>query len=99
MMSKSRHAFTLLSDAVARLEGAEGRASPMLDAMFVWATVHGLASALQGSVVSTLGLDARTRDAIPGHVLERIGTGLDGRGRQVTGNKPRRPRTPPRPRK
>ena len=45
MMRQSRHAFALLRDAIARLDRPEaGHAAPELDAMYVWATVHGLAS-------------------------------------------------------
>jgi AcrR family transcriptional regulator len=78
MMRRSRHAFALLRDAIARLPGKAGdTATPDLEAMYVWATVHGLASAMQGSVVGTLGLDAATLAAMPGHVLARIGTGLE----------------------
>lgn len=78
MMRRARHAFALLRDAIARLPGTAGdTAMPDLDAMYVWATVHGLASAMQGSVVGTLGLDAGTLAAMPGHVLSRIGTGLE----------------------
>jgi hypothetical protein len=78
MMRRARHAFALLRDAIARLPGTAGdTAMPDLDAMYVWATVHGLASALQGSVVGTLGLDAGTLAAMPGQVLSRIGTGLE----------------------
>jgi len=79
MMRQSRHAFALLRDAVARLHAARGTgSSPDLDAMYVWATVHGLASAMQGSVVGTLGFAPPTLAAMPAHVLGRIGTGLDG---------------------
>lgn len=77
MMRQSRHAFAILRDAVARLPRGDGEpVQPELDAMYVWATVHGLASAMQGSVVGTLGLPAATLAAMPAHVLARIRTGL-----------------------
>jgi len=81
MMRQSRHAFAILRDAIARLPRGDGEpVRPELDAMFVWATVHGLASAMQGSVVGTLGLGAATVAAMPAHVLARIGTGLGQAG-------------------
>lgn len=93
MMRRSRHAFALLRDAIARLPGtAGGTETPDLDAMYVWATVHGLASALQGSVVGTLGLDGGTLAAMPGHVLLRIGTGLE-RAEPTLPKRPPRRRT------
>lgn len=77
MMRKSQHAFGILRDAIARLPRNDGEPTqPALDAMYVWATVHGLASAMQGSVIGTLGLGPVTLAAMPAHVLARIGTGL-----------------------
>lgn len=77
MMRRSQHAFAILRNAIARLPRSDGQpVQPELDAMYVWATVHGLASAMQGSVIGTLGLSAPTLAAMPAHVLGRIGTGL-----------------------
>jgi AcrR family transcriptional regulator len=77
MLRQSRHAFAILRDAIARLDRSRsGDPPPELDAMYVWATVHGLASAMQGSVVGTLGLGEDMLAAMPAHVLSRIGTGL-----------------------
>lgn len=79
MLDKARHAFGLLREAVSRLpepgHGPEGRTDE-LDALFVWATVHGLASILQTRAVETLGLTDQTVDALVTHTLGRIGAAL-----------------------
>jgi len=77
MMRQAQHAFAILRDAIARLDRSKaGDASPELDAMYVWATVHGLASVLQASAMSALHVSLETIASTPAHVLMRIGTGL-----------------------
>jgi len=57
--------------------GAEGGdAVGALDALFVWATVHGLASLMQSRAFDTLGLDPATIAAAPEATLARIGAAL-----------------------
>lgn len=80
MMHRARHAFSLLSDAIGRLDprpdiGSKAPATT-LDALYVWSTVHGLASLLQTDAARKLDLSEDVvRDLVP-HVLGRIGTGL-----------------------
>lgn len=60
MMQHARHAFSLLQDNVAHLHEQAGRQvtadSIALDALYIWATLHGLAGILHGHAVQTLGL-------------------------------------------
>ncbi len=80
MMRRAQHAFSLLNDAIARLGPQEVDRSAdqatTLDALYVWSTVHGLASVLQTDAAKTLELDAEVSDALVQHVIARIGTGL-----------------------
>jgi hypothetical protein len=46
------------------------------EAMFVWSTMHGLASVLQGNVVHTLGLAPGVLAVAAPEVLKRIGRAL-----------------------
>ncbi len=90
MMRRSQHAFAILREAITHLPRGDGApAHPDLDAMYVWATVHGLASAMQGSVIGTLQLPSETLAAMPEHVLARIGTGL-GQTEEAQARRPRR---------
>lgn len=77
MMAKARHAFHLLEDAIARLHREAGRVpapqTVQLDALYVWATLHGLAGIVKGDTVHTLGLAPDTLSAAPEAVLSRIG--------------------------
>jgi len=64
MMEKARFAFGILCDRLARMPlrpvpGAQP--SPELDALFIWSTLHGLASLLQSDVFETLGLSEAER--------------------------------------
>jgi AcrR family transcriptional regulator len=82
MMQEARFAFSILLDGIARLHGRPGDASAetKLDALFVWATVHGLATILQTEALDKLGLRQRElAQAIP-HTLACIGRALAGPG-------------------
>jgi AcrR family transcriptional regulator len=61
MMKEAKHAFSLLCDALERKAAAMGRERTrdeiVLDALFIWSGLHGLASILASSTVTTLGLD------------------------------------------
>lgn len=61
MMRQARHAFALLCDGLRRKADSE-RASRsedqiILDALFVWSGLHGLASIASSSAIATLSLD------------------------------------------
>jgi hypothetical protein len=47
-----------------------------LDALFVWSTMHGLASILQTSAITTLALPPTVLAATVFHTLQRIGVAL-----------------------
>jgi AcrR family transcriptional regulator len=77
MMAEARKAFTVLLQGVTSMRGGGGpNRDSQLDALFVWAVVHGMASILQTPVMAQLGLSKGTlRQAMP-HALERIGQAL-----------------------
>ena len=81
MMSQARHAFSRLIEGLKRMRAAQGgsvdEAGIQLDALFVWSTLHGLASIVETSAVGTLGLGGDVLDRAEAHVLGRIGTGID----------------------
>lgn len=80
MMQSAAHAFSQLRDALlivhggARKPGAKRAAE--LDALYVWSTMHGLASLIQTEALSYAGLPKATLAQAVGHVMARIGTGL-----------------------
>ena len=80
MMRSARHAFSLLRDGIARLDSEHaGRIAGEkadLDALFVWSTVHGLASLLQTRAMDTLGLPPDVLEAAKFHTLLRLGLAL-----------------------
>lgn len=80
MMQEAKKAFTLLHEALGHLHGrATSPEALQLDALFVWATVHGLATLLQSAALDHLGLDhALIAEALP-NTLARIGQALKPR--------------------
>lgn len=80
MMKEARHAFTVLLEGVARMKGAKSAPAEdcelQLDALFVWAVVHGMATIMQTAAMEQLGLDQKTRHAAMPHALARIGRAL-----------------------
>lgn len=80
MMANARHAFALLCDGLRRRAAARGRvptdAAVQLDALFVWGTLHGLASIAGSSAIDTLALPPAVLGAAPLHALCRIGDAL-----------------------
>lgn len=79
MMHSARHAFSLLRNCVGRMYGADTEAAYQqaeLDALFIWSTMHGLASIIPTQVFNTLNLaDAVIAEAVH-HVMQRIGDAL-----------------------
>jgi len=81
MMASARHAFAILHEAIGRVhggpaaQGPAGRAVP-LDALYVWATVHGLASIMQSSAMETLALPDGVRAAAEIHAMARLSAAL-----------------------
>ena len=82
MMRSARGAFAQLRDGLALVFKAHG-APPGhfdldLEAMYVWTTMHGLVSVLQTRAVTHLGLGEEVLEALPEHILKRIGMSFGG---------------------
>jgi AcrR family transcriptional regulator len=84
MMRTARHAFTRLSEGLERLRAAQGKPvdhdATHLDALFIWATLHGYAAIARSRIVGSLGLPPAVLARGEEHLLLRIGTGIHGVG-------------------
>jgi AcrR family transcriptional regulator len=80
MMKEARHAFELLCNALKRKDQKLHRArmseEVVLDALFIWSGLHGLASISSSSIADTLGIEKQTFKKAHGHLLMRFGTGI-----------------------
>lgn len=80
MMTRGRHAFAMLEEAVAALDAARPAAAraadPRLDALHVWSLLHGLASIAQTSALRSLALPKPVMDAMQAHAMARMEEGL-----------------------
>lgn len=80
MMQSARHAFAILGRAIDRIHArrspAGGERLVQLDALYVWATVHGMASIMQSPAMGTLGLAGTVHDAIEPHAMARLHSAL-----------------------
>lgn len=80
MMERGCGAFDQLRAVLARVLGGEpGDPQVTAEAMFVWATIHGLASILQTESMGNLGIDAAVQRMVSDHVLGRIDAALSNR--------------------
>lgn len=81
MMRNAQRAFALLRDrlAVMKLRPAGGphRSSASFDAMFVWSTLHGLASILQSDTLRTLQMSERDLQNAISRCFARLSLALD----------------------
>lgn len=79
MMRSARHAFMLLRDCISQimLKSSEANGGVELDALFVWSTIHGLASILQTRALDTVFLPQDILNNAVDHVLQSIGTILN----------------------
>jgi AcrR family transcriptional regulator len=68
------HAFDMLRDVLRRMHGSapDRRARIDLDAMFIWSTIHGLASVTQANVMQWLRLAPRVDARAQDHVMRMI---------------------------
>lgn len=75
------HAFGILRDVLARLHGGANSHEPVvdLDAMFIWSTMHGLASIMQSNAMSHLNLSKSVHDQAVAHVMDMIEYAMRGR--------------------
>lgn len=73
------HAFNLLRDSLRALHGGqpEDHAQADRQAMFIWSTLHGMASITQADVMQHLNLAPGVEQALPADMMARIGLGLD----------------------
>lgn len=81
LVREATHAFEVLRDVLRRMHGDSPpvREAIDLDALHVWATVHGLAGVMNGQCIDQLGLkDAVLKKALR-HSMSRLGIGLAGR--------------------
>jgi AcrR family transcriptional regulator len=79
MMRNAKRAFTLLRDRLAGmvLRDVDGIGpAPNLDALFVWSTLHGIASIMQSDVIETLDLSDEEFAQILPRIMARIGAAL-----------------------
>ncbi|MEO8669365.1 MAG: TetR/AcrR family transcriptional regulator [Bauldia sp.] len=77
MMRQASHAFALLTDAIVRL-GRDDPPAPELDALYVWATMHGLAilSIMKAPALAGARLPAGTMDKAVPHIIGRVRNAL-----------------------
>lgn len=80
MMAEARRAFALLRQRLATMPvSAPAPAAPddvALDALFVWSTIHGLASLLGSDILPTLGFTEQQTHQAVARCLLRIGASL-----------------------
>lgn len=80
MMAKARHAFDLLIGALQRKAANQGlspsKENIVLDALFIWSGLHGLASLRNSSAFDTLGLQRRLTARSDMHLLARFADAL-----------------------
>lgn len=82
MMESAAHAFAQLRGALLRVHGglrkAGAKRAAELDALYVWSTMHGLATLVQTDALVVSGLPRAVLKEAVQHVIRRIGTGLSG---------------------
>ncbi|MEL6963928.1 MAG: TetR/AcrR family transcriptional regulator [Pseudomonadota bacterium] len=80
MMQNAQHAFSLLTDALRqrRLQRGDDHAETaiLMDAMFIWSTLHGLASLSSSHAVDTIGLPKHLIEDAAMPILTRIGRAI-----------------------
>lgn len=73
------HAFDLLRDSLRAMHGnvPEQHAQADRQAMFIWSTLHGMASITQANVMNHLNLAPGVEQELPADMMARIGLGLN----------------------
>jgi AcrR family transcriptional regulator len=81
LVRDATHAFDILREVLSRVHGGKKakKAAVDLDAMFIWSTMHGLASIMQSNAMSHLDLPKSTSAKAQPHVMEMIGFAMHGR--------------------
>ena len=72
MLEEASAAFALLHKVLGQMGCPSGEAEAKLDALFLWSTIHGLASILQSNAMDTIGLTAEERGAAALHIMKRL---------------------------
>jgi AcrR family transcriptional regulator len=73
MMEKAHHAFSLLQDNIAEMNLPS---DADMDALYIWSTMHGLASILNLQMFEDLSVSHRNIEQMIQHVIMRISSGL-----------------------
>lgn len=77
LLQDAQHSFLVLRRAIARMRGRTAiTAQDDLDALFVWSSMHGLATILQSNVIERLALGRGVLQRAVPHTLERVGLAL-----------------------
>lgn len=74
LVKDAQHAFDVLRTVLRRVHGTapSARAAVDLDAMFIWSTMHGLASISQGNVMAQLALAPKVRSQTVSHAMKMV---------------------------
>jgi AcrR family transcriptional regulator len=80
LASQARHAFDILVEVLERVHvhHADATSRARLDALFVWSTMHGLASILASDALHGIGLPDDVVEQTTAHVMSRIACGIKG---------------------
>lgn len=76
MIQSAQHAFNLLRKRIHEIDPKQDDEDNMLDALFVWSAMHGLATILQGQALNSLSPPNQVIAAAPQHTLTKIGAAL-----------------------
>ena len=92
------HAFNLLRDSLRAMHGDRSEQHPQADrqAMFIWSTLHGMASITQANVMQHLNLASGVEHALPADLMARIGLGLSLPESAPPATSPSKPKRKPR---
>ncbi|MBL8149409.1 MAG: helix-turn-helix transcriptional regulator [Blastocatellia bacterium] len=77
MMKQARHAFSILKDAITRLDDKKNISEIEINALFVWSTMHGMAGILQNHVAGQLNLSVDLKTVAIPKALDRIRIALE----------------------
>lgn len=86
LAADAAHAFDVLQRVLRRVHGeqASARRRVDLDAMFIWANMHGMATLTQSSVMAHLALAPQVAGGAAAHMFEMIGAAMDARAAPST---------------
>lgn len=81
LVRDATHACDILRNVLSRVHGGGKSKQTLvdLDAMFIWSTMHGLASIMQSNAMSHLNLSKAVHGKVVPHVMEMVGHALHGR--------------------